>query len=301
MYNGDEKGGFIVERKFYRYASKSLPVEWANVFADAESNKDLYKFTNEEVLNMVELCGCPGTIQVNDIVSLINEYYKDYEMEVFHDDLGKQLIVPNVHDLVGTNRVKDVRIVTKTEVYSIAKKLNRASWRFIVLGAYEGIGSYGAYPKQDLLEARADQIDVVKRTITLPSGYTFEYSSELIEAAVESSKEDSFEDANGRVFRNADTGRILRVVDSVKGNGILSYPSLQRYYYAIKDLTGNPCIGWQRLAMSGFYNSMNDRLKGKQYKEEDRDMIMDLLERYNKKTVKTESIKNLRYYRKVVK
>lgn len=286
-----------METKFYKYANQVLSAKYVNVFADAEEKKDLYKFSNADVINLIKLCECPGVIDVEDIISLINKYYRDYENAIYHDDLGKQIIVTDVRSLVGSERVKDVRILTKTEVYSIARKLKRASWRYIVLGAYEGIGSYG---KKDLLEVMADQIDVERKTITLPSGHTFTYSDELIDAAIESSQEDSFEDANGRVFMNARTGRILRVVDSAKGNGILSYPSLQRYYYSIKDMTGNPCIGWARLAMSGFYNSLNERLEGKQYKERDREKVIDILERYNKTSLRTMSIQNLRYFRKVV-
>lgn len=75
----------------------------------------------------------------------------------------------------------------------------------------------------------------------------------------------------------------------------------KRYYYSIKDMTGNSCIGWARLAMSGFYNSLNERLEGKQYCEKDRDKVIDILERYNKTSLKTISIQNLRYFRKVVK
>lgn len=287
-----------METKFYKYANETLPSKYVNVFADAEEKKDLYKFSNAEVINLVKMCECPGVIDVEEIISLINKYYKDYEIAVYHDDIGKQIIANDIRSLAATDRVKDVRILTKTEVYSIAKKLKRASWRYIVLGAYEGIGSYG---KKDLLEAMANQIDEEHKTITLPSGHTFTYSDELILAAIESSKEDSFEDANGRVFMNARTGRILRVVDSVKGNGILSYPSLQRYYYSIKDMTGNPCIGWARLAMSGFYNSLNERLEGKQYRASDKEKVIDILERYNKTSLKTMSIQNLRYFRKVVK
>jgi len=287
-----------METKFYKYANETLSSKYVNVFADAEEKKDLYKFSNAEVINLVKMCECPGVIDVEEIISLINKYYKDYEMTVYHDDIGKQIIVNDIRSLAATDRVKDVRILTKTEVYSIAKKLKRASWRYIVLGAYEGIGSYG---KKDLLEAMANQIDEEHKTITLPSGHTFTYSDELIMAAIESSKEDSFEDANGRVFMNARTGRILRVVDSAKGNGILSYPSLQRYYYSIKDMTGNPCIGWARLAMSGFYNSLNERLEGKQYRASDKEKVIDILERYNKTSLKTMSIQNLRYFRKVVK
>ena len=287
-----------METKFYKYANETLSSKYVNVFADAEEKKDLYKFSNAEVINLVKMCECPGVIDVEEIISLINKYYKDYEMTVYHDDIGKQIIVNDIRSLAATDRVKDVRILTKTEVYSIAKKLKRASWRYIVLGAYEGIGSYG---KKDLLEAMANQIDEEHKTITLPSGHTFTYSDELIMAAIESSKEDSFEDANGRVFMNARTGMILRVVDSAKGNGILSYPSLQRYYYSIKDMTGNPCIGWARLAMSGFYNSLNERLEGKQYRASDKEKVIDILERYNKTSLKTMSIQNLRYFRKVVK
>ena len=287
-----------METKFYKYANEFLPAKYINVFADAEEKKDLYKFSNTDVLNLIKLCECPGTMDVEDIIALINKYYNDYENAVYHDDIGKQIITQDTRSLVGSDRVKDVRILTKTEVYSIAKRLKRASWRYIILGAYEGIGAYG---KKDLLETTANQIDIEHKTISLPSGHTFTYSDELIQSAIESSQEDYFEDASGRIFLNARTGRILRVVDSSKGNGILSYPSLQRYYYSIKDMTGNSCIGWARLAMSGFYNSLNERLEGKQYREKDRDKVIDILERYNKTSLKTISIQNLRYFRKVVK
>ena len=137
-----------METKFYKYASEFLPAKYINVFADAEEKKDLYKFSNTDVLNLIKLCEYPGTMDVEDIIALINKYYNDYEN---------------------------------------------------------------------------------------------------------------------------------------------------------KDMTGNSCIGWARLAMSGFYNSLNERLEGKQYREKDRDKAIDILERYNKTSLKTISIQNLRYFRKVVK
>lgn len=290
-----------MEKKFYKYARKSLNASWANIFADAEEKKDLYKLTNDEVLDLIKMCEIPGSVPLKEVVQLINTYYKDYEHEVFHDDLGKQLVVLDANELITGERTKDIRILTKTEVYSLAKRLERAALRYIVLGAYEGIGSYGNYPKQDLIEARADKIDVVNKTIELPSGHIFTYSDELIEAAVDSAREDTFTDSRGRVFTMMNTGYILRVVDSTKSNGAMSYPSLQRYYYLIKSMTGNSCIGWQRLAMSGFYNALNERLGGRQYNAKDKDNIQDILERYNKQTITDAALKNMRYYRKVVK
>lgn len=76
------------------------------------------------------------------------------------------------------------------------------------------------------------------------------------------------------------------------------------YKYArksVKSMTGNSCIGWQRLAMSGFYNALNERLNGRQYNAKDKDNIQDILVRYNKQTITDAALKNMRYYRKVVK
>lgn len=39
-----------METKFYKYANEFLPAKYINVFADAEEKKDLYKFSNTDVL-----------------------------------------------------------------------------------------------------------------------------------------------------------------------------------------------------------------------------------------------------------
>ena len=48
-----------MEKKFYKYARKSLNANWANIFADAEEKKDLYKLTNNEVLDLIKMCYVP--------------------------------------------------------------------------------------------------------------------------------------------------------------------------------------------------------------------------------------------------
>jgi len=92
-----------METKFYKYANETLSSKYVNVFADAEEKKDLYKFSNAEVINLVKMCECPGVIDVEEIISLINKYYKDYEMAVYHDDIGKQIIVNDIRSLAATD------------------------------------------------------------------------------------------------------------------------------------------------------------------------------------------------------
>lgn len=43
-----------METKFYKYANQVLSAKYVNVFADAEEKKDLYKFSNADVINLIK-------------------------------------------------------------------------------------------------------------------------------------------------------------------------------------------------------------------------------------------------------
>ena len=283
-----------MERKFCEYARKSLAERRYNLIATAELEKDMYKMTNDEVLRLVADCAFDSAAEIQKFVTIIDQYYKDYELEVFGESLGKTLVLGDPAEL-SKNKIKSInRYLTRYEVYNIVDAVERYAHKWMILGAFEGIGTHGE-PWKDLFETDASGINIKEGTITLNSGKTFKYSEKLIHIAVQASQEDFFYNSRHYKQMTADTGKILRPALRGTHPGVVSYASAQNMFQKIRAGMGNEYIGGQRLQMSGFYEAISERLGGKAYRPEMRTEIMDILEKYNKTDLTDKSIKDLRW------
>ena len=292
-----------MERQFCKYARESfLSDVQLNIFADAETKKDLYKYKNNEILRIIKTCQLHSGTDVDNLVNLINKYFSDYETNVYHDDLGKVLIVDNINKYV-MDPIDNARLLlTKTEIYQFANSLDRYALKFVVLGLYEGIGAYGKdYALQDLLECDASAINDKENTITLPSGHTFKYSREVINAAIEAANEDYYYDSLDRRLTTVNNGKIIRPKERSDGHIILGYQALHNYASAIKRMSGNKRIGLNRIMASGFYTLFMERLNGKVYHASDRKLVEDILIRYNKTNITDKALFNIQYKYRAVK
>jgi len=96
-----------------------------------------------------------------------------------------QLITQNVlRECI--NKQKNV-VLIRQEVLDICRKLKNDGDAFLLLGLFEGIGSYGKQ-WEELANARRQDIDQEKNTIRLCTGRVLEISNELKYIAIEASK-----------------------------------------------------------------------------------------------------------------
>ena len=263
----------------------------------------IYKFKNNEVLNVIEHCEFHKLNEVQMLLADLNSYCEAYEKEIIKDDIGKRFIFSSdeIKGCVKHQLKVRRRLLSPNEVNVILNGLERYTHKFIVLGLYEGIGSYGEN-LSDLLDTDASGINVATNEITLASGHTFKYSERLIDFAVKSSRETIMYDSRGKAYETDTLGKIVRFkkMSNINRDINNNYSRLTRWLYLYKTRNGYDQLSIPGLTSSGFINSIVDRIGTDVYTPNRRSEIEDILERYNAVDSTDRSIyKLINIYRRV--
>ena len=283
----------------------TYPPELYDVIRGIEKEKPFYLLANDKMIDAVRDCCFKDIDSLYEFVDIVNKYCESYEKDILAIPIGKRLIISRdvAIRLLAKDRVNARRLITRDEMLYFIREIQQASYKFMCLGCYEGIGSGQMY-MDDLTLTNASGINSETNEITLYSGKTFKYSKELIELAIEASKENRFVDAIGRTYETVANGKIVRPKASLL-TSITPESSYKRFAVWIsKYRIAHPEFNKFKLPEiqnSGFINSVTDRIGKKKYAKEDRELIKDILEKYNKSNMLDSSIIDaFNKYRRVI-
>lgn len=285
-----------MERKFSLYSRESLTDKEFEVFSNAENDIELYKMSNDDILKVISDCHCASITDVKKCTDLINKYMQDYEEAFFGERLCKTLVMERPAQYVDFSARESIRL-TEKDIMDIVDYEDRFALKFIILGAYEGIGTYDV---ADILETDADGINRQQKTITAKSGHIYKCSQKLIDIAVLSAGEDAYPDTKGRMIETVENGKIIRIKKLRSGKNTMSPAVLYNWLGRYREANGDERITLRRLYMSGFFNRYMEILKGRTYTKEIRPEFEDLLDQYNKKDLADTSLVNLKYYDRAI-
>lgn len=276
---------------------KPIP-NYYGVVSDIESSKDdFYLLSHSEMVECIQDCGITTVTGVTQLVSYINNYLTDYELTEFGRKLNKSLVLSQSETMKCVlKKAVYVNYISKEELDVVVRSCTSWNERYVVLGIYEGIGSYGKH-LSDLTMTRASGINADAKTITLRSGNTFEYSDRLIEAAILASKEDYGYDALGKRYENINQGTILRYPQrsSETNDEAVKGIYVSRMLKRIRERSGIDVTA-QTLNRSGLMYALKNRLHGERLTYKNREAVEDILVKYNSSKSSLEAInKRIRY------
>ena len=264
----------------------------------------VYKFKYADVLNLIEHCNFHKLNDVQMFIADLNAYCEAYEKDILQDDIGKRFVYSSDEIKNCVKQVVKVRrrLLSPDEINVILNGLERYTHKFIVLGLYEGIGSYGE-DLSDLFDTDATGINAETNEITLASGHTFKYSKRLIEYAIRSSQESIMYDTKGKAYETDTLGKIVRFKKMSNTNRDINnnYNRITRWLYLYKGRNGFDQLSIPGLTSSGLINSIVDRIGTDKYTPNRSSEIEDILVKYNATdSTDTAIYKLVNVYRRVV-
>lgn len=264
----------------------------------------VYKFKHADVLNLIEHCNFHKLNDVQMFIADLNAYCEAYEKDILQDDIRKRFVYSSDEIKNCVKQVVKVRrrLLSPDEINVILNGLERYTHKFIVLGLYEGIGSYGEH-LSDLLDTDATGINAETNEITLASGHTFKYSKRLIEYAIRSSQESIMYDTKGKAYETDTLGKIVRFkkMSNINRDINNNYNRITRWLYLYKGRNGFDQLSIPGLTSSGLINSIVDRIGTDKYTPNRRSEIEDILVKYNATdSTDTAIYKLVNVYRRVV-
>lgn len=186
MYNEERKQRYLKEESLsntptlIRLFKKSETFEQAN-------NRDLCEWSATEIITFFKYL---NTGSVNTLVvyrSLLTNYTQ-WCLQNNLTETGQnnwQIITQNIlRECI--NKQKNI-VLIRQEVLDICQDVENDGDAFLLLGTFEGIGSYGK-SREELVEARRSDINVDNNTIKLCTGRILKISDELKYYAIEASK-----------------------------------------------------------------------------------------------------------------
>lgn len=280
--------------------------EIIDMISETEKNTGIpvYKFKFADVLNLIEHCNFHKLNDVQMFIADLNAYCEAYEKDILQDDIGKRFVYSSDEIKNCVKQVVKVRrrLLSPDEINVILNGLERYTHKFIVLGLYEGIGSYGEH-LSDLLDTDATGINAETNEITLASGHTFKYSKRLIEYAIRSSQESIMYDTKGKAYETDTLGKIVRFkkMSNINRDINNNYNRITRWLYLYKGRNGFDQLSIPGLTSSGLINSIVDRIGTDKYTPNRRSEIEDILVKYNATdSTDTAIYKLVNVYRRVV-
>ena len=188
MYNEERKQRFLDESNLYSNNKRTeLRVfNKAEAFEEAQQ-KDICEFNTGEIMSFLKYLNTGSTNTLVVIRSLMVRY-THWCLRNSLCTTGQNNWMLVTQDLLFkcVNKKKNV-VLTRQEVIDICEQQSNYGDKFLFLGIFEGIGSYGK-EWEELANARLSDIDIDTNTIRLCTGRELQISDRLISYATEASK-----------------------------------------------------------------------------------------------------------------
>lgn len=188
MYNEDRKNRFLDESNLYannkstvlRVFNKSEPFEEAQ-------HKDICEFSAGEIISFLKYLNTGSTNTLVVIRSLMVRYTQ-WCLQNSLCITGQNNWTLITQDLLFkcVNRKKNI-VLTKQEILDICNQQPNYGDKFLFLGIFEGIGSYGR-EWEEIANAKLSDINLNTNTIRLCTGRELQISDRLVSFAIEASK-----------------------------------------------------------------------------------------------------------------
>lgn len=268
---------------------------YLGIIRDLENkNGEAYYYSKSDISDLIKRCGFRSIESIDEFETLINRYYEWYEKTVFGKNINKRIELSQTEKRKGSFVPLSAKgYISRSDLDIILSKCRSASEAFVILGLYEGIGSYG-YKLTDIVFTKASGINVKDKTITLYSGKKFKFSDRLIDIAIKAAEEDISYDSAGKQYRNTNSGTIYRYKQMASESEDPDNRSamISRLLQRFKIRTDFKNVSAPTLLRSGLLNSITDRLDGMPLNSETVCLCSDILEKYNVADVSLRALKD---------
>ena len=188
MYNSERKQRFLEEEKLYNESTVLRVFKRAEIIEENEQ-KDICEWSASTILSFLKYLNTGSTNTLVVIRSLMTRYTQ-WCLQNNLTETGQNNWQVVTQDLLleCVNKNKNV-VLTRREVLDICNQQLNTGDKFILLGLFEGICSYGK-EWEEVANARLSDINLDTNVITLCTGRQLKISDELKNYAIEASKEE---------------------------------------------------------------------------------------------------------------
>ena len=187
MYNEEQKKRYIEKMDF---TEKKVLIQLFNNVEQVEkmNNKDICNFVTPEILEWYKFLFTTSLDRLVNINAKLAKYQTwCLQQNLVNDSQNHFLeITPEVLTKCLNKIAINNGILTREQLINHLRKFENAQYKFVFLGAFEGIDSAGV-EHEELIKATFKDINISDKTIKLVTGRTIKISDKLIQYAEEAS------------------------------------------------------------------------------------------------------------------